>query len=174
MSKYNVKGDVLAIGTNSWVRVDLSDEAGSNPTKIGFVQSWSVRKNLQTSEARVIGEIVPVSIDVTGISVDVQLSGFMPSKSFLEEGVRTRGDGDGELTLKSLNPDSDTLLTNKTCSKIAYLDIYDEKHGAILAKVEWLTPVSFSDSGNGADYVKCDVSFKAIISENGSDYASEI
>ena len=69
MASYNVQGDVLLQGTNNWIRVDMEDENGSNPVKIGFVQNWNIRKDLQTNEARVIGELVPVSIDVTVLAL---------------------------------------------------------------------------------------------------------
>ena len=54
------------------------------------------------------------------------------------------------------------------------MEIYDEKHGSVITSVQWLTPSSYSDSGNGSDYVKTDASFKAIISDNGADYESQI
>ena len=93
MASYNVQGDVLLQGTNNWIRVDMEDENGSNPVKIGFVQNWNIRKDLQTNEARVIGELVPVSIDVTGISVAVNFTGFIPTKEVASKGINVRGGG---------------------------------------------------------------------------------
>lgn len=172
MASYNVQGDVLLQGTNNWIRVDMEDENGSNPVKIGFVQNWNIRKDLQTNEARVIGELVPVSIDVTGISVNVNFTGFIPTKEVASKGINVRGGGN--YSVKAFNPKCDNLLGTKVVTKIPYLEIYDEKHGSVITSVQWLTPSSYSDSGNGSDYVKTDASFKAIISDNGADYESQI
>lgn len=172
MAEYNVQGDILAQGTNTWIRVDMADENGSNPVKIGFVQNWNIRKSLQTNKARVIGEIVPVSIDVTGVDVAVSFTGFIPTKDVATQGITCRGGGN--YSVKAFNPKCDNLLDTKVVTKIPYLELYDEKHGTVINFVKWLTPTGYTESGNGSDYIKTDCTFEAILSDNGSDYVSQV
>lgn len=172
MGSYNVQGDVISQGSNSWIRVDMEDENGSNPVKVGFVQNWNIRKSLQTNEAKCIGELVAVSIDVIGINVDINFSGFIPTKDVVKQGIAVRGGGN--YSIKAFNPKCDNLLGTKVVTKIPYIEIYDAKHDTVLTSAQWLTPTQYNDSGNGTDYIKTDCSFKAIISDNGSDYETAI
>lgn len=172
MSKYNTQGDVLAQSTNCWVYVDMEDENGSNPQKVGFVQNWSIRKNLQTNKAKCIGEIAPVSIDVIGIDVTVNFSGFIPTKEVATQGISVRGGG--TYSVKAFNPNCENLLDTKVVTKIPYLEIRDDKHKTIISSVQWLTPTTYSESGSTADYIKTDASFDAIFTDNGPDYESTI
>lgn len=179
MAGYNVRGDVLAQGVNAYVYADLVDDTGGGAVLIGFVESWSIRKNINTQEARVVGEILPVSIDATGISTQVTLSGFIPSKTLVESGIAVRGSGgevDGQrLSLASLNPDDEQYVNGTVLTKIAYLDVRDKRYdGAILAGVQWLTPQSYSLQGNAQGYTKADVTFACIGMFNGAGYKQMI
>lgn len=175
MAGYNVRGDVLAQGVNAYVFADLSDDTGSGAVLIGFVDNWSIRKTMNTQEARVVGEILPVSIDVTGISTQVTLSGFVPSKTLIDSGEAVRGAG-GEangvrLSLASFNPADEQYINGNVITKIAYLDVRDKRFGgAILAATHWLTPQTYSLQGNAQGYTKADMTLASIGMDNGSDY----
>lgn len=170
---YNIGGDILAQGMNSVVRVDLDDENGSNPIVIGFVESWTVRRSFQTQKAEVIGEMLPVSIDITGVDVSVNLSGFIPTKAAITEGISSMRGG-GSYCIKALNPQVAKLVDSKVITKIPYMDFYDERHGTIYSNVQWLTPTENSESSSGKNYLKTDASFTAITSDNGVDYEQKI
>lgn len=175
MAGYNIKGDVLAQGVNAYVFADLIDDSGSGAVLIGFVDNWSIRKTMNTQEARVVGEILPVSIDVTGIQTQVTLSGFVPSKNLVTSGIAVRGAGgevDGErLSLASFNPTDESFINGNVITKIAYLDVRDKRYGdAILACVRWLTPQTYSLQGNAQGYTKADLTLAGIGMDNGADY----
>lgn len=175
MAGYNVRGDVLAQGVNAYVFADLTDDTGSGAVLIGFVDNWSIRKTMNTQEARCVGEILPVSIDVTGIQTQVTLSGFVPSKNLIKSGESVRGSG-GEvsgvkLSLSSFNPSDENYINGNVITKIAYLDVRDKRYGdAILACVRWLTPQTYSLQGNAQGYTKADLTLAGIGMDNGSDY----
>lgn len=169
MAGYNVKGDLLAQGINALVRIDPDDDNGSNPVVIGFVQNAQIRKAINVQRAEVIGEILPVSLDPTGIQTSVTLKGFIPSKGLIDAGVATARGG-GEFTLKSFNPDDSKLIDNKVATKFPYMDIYDAKHKCIIGSTTWLIATSYSDSVNGKGYVEADVSLEGIGYNNDSDY----
>jgi hypothetical protein len=171
--KYNAKGDILAQGINVIIRVDPDDENGSNPQEIGFVESYQIRANITNQRAGVIGEILPASIDPTDIAVTVSLTGFIPSKNLIEEGIDTVRGG-GKVMLKAFNPDVWKLADTKLITKIPYLDIYDEKHQSIIGSTSWLVPSSYEDSGQGKGYVKSNVTMEGIGYNNGPDYESMI
>lgn len=170
---YNIGGDILAQGMNSVVRVDLENESGSNPVVIGFVESWNVRRSFQTQKAEVIGEMLPVSIDITGVDVSVNLSGFIPTKDAVTKGIQNMRGG-GTYCIKALNPQVAKLVDTKVITKIPYMDFYDERHGTIYSSVNWLTPTENSESSSGKNYLKTDASFSAITSDNGTDYTQVI
>lgn len=162
------EGDKLNMGTKAWVYVDLSSDSGGNAAKVGFVSQWSMDKNIQTTEARVIGSVVPVSIDIVGISTEVSLSGFIPTKDTLDKGTETSGGG--AFSLKYFNPKTGNVLNSTNSQKIPYLAIKDLTHETTLSEAKWLTPVSYRESGSAGDYTKCDVSLKGIESDNADDY----
>jgi hypothetical protein len=171
MGKYNPEGDVLVQGINAAVRVDVDDPNGSNPEVIGFVDTYSVRANIQVQRAEVIGELLPVSIDPTGMSVTVSLAGFIPAKNLVDQGIDSVRGG-GKVMLKAFNPDVSKLQDTKVLTKIPYLDIWDEKHKSIIGSSSWLVPASYQDGGQGKGYVKSDVSLEGIGYDNGPDYKS--
>lgn len=163
------EGDKLAMGVKSWVYIGLTDESGADAECVGFVSQWSVRKTIQTTEARCVGEVVPVSIDVMGISTEVSLSGFVPTVATQSEGTGARGGG--KFSLKYLNPATKNVLTSTNSQKIAYLAIRDNTHKEILTVAKWLTPTAYNETGSAQDYVKCDVTLKGIESDNGANYS---
>ena len=162
------EGDKLAMGVKSWVYIDVANENGSAQECVGFVSQWSIRKTIQTTEARCIGEVAPVSIDIMGISTEVSLSGFIPTVATQNEGTSARGGG--KFSLKYLNPATDKVLDSTNSQKIAYLAIRDNTHKEILTVAKWLTPTAFNETGSAQDYIKCDVTLKGIESDNGSNY----
>lgn len=168
MANYNVDGDILAQGVNTIVRIDF-DPSGSNPVEIGFVESWNVRRSFQTQKAEVVGEILPVAIDVVGIDVSVSLSGFIPTKAAVQSGIQDLRGG-GTYCIKSLNPQVEKLVDTKVITKIPYMDFFDKRHKTVLSKVSWLTPTENGESSSGKSYLKTDASYTAIASDNGSDY----
>jgi hypothetical protein len=173
MGKYNPEGDILAQGINVLIRVDVDDPNGSNPVEIGFVDSYSVRKNISVQRAEVIGELLPAAIDPTSISVTVNLSGFIPSKNLITQGIDSVRGG-GKVMLKGFNPDIEKLTDTKVLTKIPYLDIWDDKHKSIIGSSSWLIPTSYQDGGQGKNYVKSDVTLEGIGYDNGPDYKSII
>jgi hypothetical protein len=140
---------------------------------IGFVDSYSVRENISVQRAEVVGEILPVAIDPTSIAVTVSLSGFIPSKKLIKQGIDSVRGG-GKVMLKAFNPDIEKLADTKVITTIPYLDIFDAKHQSIIGSSSWLVPTSYQDGGQGKGYVKSDVSLEGIGYDNGPDYKSII
>jgi len=170
---YNIQGDILAQGINCIVRADPDDESGSNPQEIGFVSDATIRKQINLQRAEVIGELLPASIDPTGISVSIDLKGFIPSKSLCNAGVDSARGG-GKLHLKSFNPNDQNFIDKKVATKLPYLDLYDDKHKCIIGYVNWAIPNSYSDSISGKGYVIANCGMEAIGYDNGTDYIAAI
>jgi len=173
MAGYNIDGDILAQGINCIVRADPDDESGSNPQEIGFVSEANIRKQINLQRAEVIGEILPASIDPTGISVNIDFKGFIPSKSLCIKGIDSVRGG-GKLHLKSFNPNDRNFIEKKVATKLPYLDLYDEKHQCIIGYVNWAIPSSYSDTISGKGYVIANCTMEAIGYDNGTDYESKI
>jgi hypothetical protein len=171
--KYNPNGDILAQGVNVFIRADVDDENGSNPQIIGFVETYSIRANITLQRAECVGEILPVSLDPTSVQVTVSLSGFIPAKNLIDQGIDSVRGG-GKLVLKFFNPDYQKLVDTKVITKIPYLDILDSKHKSIIGSTTWLSPTSYQDGGQGKGYVKSDVTLEGIGYNNGPDYKSVI
>lgn len=170
---YNPEADILAQGINVIIRVDVDDENGSNPLEIGFVETYQIRANITNQRANVIGEILPVAIDPTDVAVTVSLTGFIPSKNLIDEGIDTVRGG-GKVMLKAFNPDVFKLADTRVITKIPYLDIWDDKHQSIIGSTSWLVPASYEDGGQGKGYVKSNVTMEGIGYNNGPDYESII
>jgi hypothetical protein len=173
MAGYNIQGDLLAQGINCIVRVDPDDESGSNPLEVGFVSEATIRKSINLQRAEVIGEILPVAIDPTGIQVTVSLRGFVPSKSLCDAGVESARGG-GPVHLKSFNPNDANLIDKKVATKLPYLDLYDDKHKCIIGYVNWAIPNSYDDSIASKGYVVANCGMEAIGYENGTDYPAAL
>ena len=71
MADYNLQGDSLVQGKNCIVRAGA--DAASAKT-IGLVQDFEMRAQFQTQKAEVLGEFLPVAIDITGVSVALHLA----------------------------------------------------------------------------------------------------
>ncbi|MDR1626510.1 MAG: hypothetical protein LBT33_08200 [Spirochaetia bacterium] len=166
---YNIKGDVLAQGTNLKVRADLNDDAGSNPVVIGFVQDANISKSTSIQRAEVLGEILPVSLDPTSVQTTITLRGFIPSKQVLQEGIDTVRGG-GKVHLKSFNFDDSNLLDMKVATKIPYIDLWDEKHKSIIGSSSFLVVTGYRDSSSGKGYLMADITMEGIGYDNGPDY----
>ncbi|MGL4981267.1 MAG: hypothetical protein ACRC4W_00155 [Treponemataceae bacterium] len=169
MAQQNVKGNKLARGVNCKVRMDPTDPNGSNPVIVGFVSDAQINKAIQNDKAKVVGSILPVSIDATAIETTVSLNGFVPSKALKEQGV-SNVDGGGKITLDTLNTDDDKTLDEKVLQKIPYLDLYDEKHGSIIGATTWLSPTSYNVDVKSETYIRVSCGFDSIGFKNGSDY----
>jgi hypothetical protein len=166
---YNLQGDILGQGFNCIVRIDMDDENGSNPRKIGAVSSFQARKSITVNRAETLGEFLPMSLDAQGVSTQISLRGFVPTKPFAKDGFQSVRGG-GIYSVKSLNPDERKLVDTKLATKIPYLDLYDEKHGCVIGSSTWLIASSYSDSSQGKGYIEADVTLEGIGYDNGGDY----
>ena len=143
MANYNLQGDGLIQGKNCIVR------AGNSPAdakQIGLVQDFEMRAQFQTQKAEVIGEFLPVSIDITSVSVSTTFSGFIPVKGY--------------------------DLDESSVVKIPYLELYDKKKGAVVSSTTWAVISSYSERTSGKGYTTVNCSFESIGMWNGSDYPS--
>jgi len=173
MSGYKTDSDLLAQGINCFVRVDLEDESGSNPQIIGFVSEASIRKAINIQRAEVIGQILPVSLDPTGIQVTVSLRGFIPSKRLLDKGISSAGkQGESKIHIKTFNPNDENIIDKQIVSKIPYLDLCDMKGGGedVIGYSNWLIATGYDDSISGKGYVQANCTLEGIGYENGSAY----
>lgn len=160
MADYNLQGDGLVQGKNCIVR------AGSSPSsvkQIGLVQDFEMRANFQTQKAEVIGEFLPVAIDITGCSVNTTFSGFIPVKGF---------NLNDKYCIKEMNPNIDTIVDEATAVKIPYLELYDKKKKAVISSTTWAVINSYSERESGKGYAIANCSFESIGMWNGSDYPS--
>jgi hypothetical protein len=179
MAGYNIQGDLLSQGVNCVVRVDPNSDTGEGAQVIGFVSEASIRKSINVQRAEVIGEILPVSLDPTGIQVTVSLKGFVPAKGLLDKGISTatRGGGNeagGNIQLKSFNPNDDDFIEKRVATKIPYLEIYDEKHKCSIGYTTWLMATSYGDSISGKGYVQADCTLEGIGYWSGNDYPNTL
>ena len=158
MADYNLQGDSLVQGINCIVRIG-NDPASAK--KVGLVQEFSMNKQIQTQKAEVIGEILPVSIDPVGISVNTSFRGFIPKK-----GVKL---GDF-YNVKELNPNDDDIIDNQKVVKIPYLELYDKKAKAVIGATRWAVMTSYGETTSGKGYTVANCSFESIGFANGSDY----
>ena len=170
---YNPEGDILEQGINAMIRIDPDDPNGSNPQEVGFVETYSVRQNINIQRAECIGEFDAVSIDATGRSVTWNLSGFIPNKALITRGIDTVRGG-GKVVIKNFVPDTDKLADTKVITKIPYIDLWDDKHKTIVGYSTWLVPSSQQDGGQGKGYVKSDITLECLTYNNGPDYESII
>ena len=159
MADYNLQGDRLVQGKNCYVR------AGNNATDaqiIGFAQDYSIRVQVQTQKAEVLGHFLPISIDATGVSVTTTLKGFIPQKNITIDG--------SDLSIKNLAPTTSAIVDAEKVIKIPYLDLYDKRNESIICSTTWAILNSYNESSSGKAYVMADCSFESIGFENGSDW----
>ena len=158
MADYNLQGDSIVQGKNCIVRAG-ADAASAKP--IGLVQDFEMRAQFQTQKAEVLGEFLPVAIDITGVSVSTTFSGFVPAKGFSLNDAAC---------IKELNPNIDTIVEEEKTAKIPYLELYDKKAKAVIASTTWAILNSYSERSSGKGYMIANCSFESIGFFNGSDY----
>ena len=163
--QYGIGQHALAVGYSCWVRIGTNS---SDAEKIGMVDSMRATKNMQLQRAQVCGAIMPASIDPQSFTVNLNLSGFMPIPSLMEDGVAINGMG--TYTLESFNPDSDDFVNGNVPVKAEYMDFYDESTDTILASFKYVIPSSFGITINGGSYVKADISAEALYMSSEKDY----
>lgn len=156
--RYNLPGDNLVQGKNCIVRAG-ADAASAK--QIGLVQDFEMRAQFQTQKAEVLGEFLPLAIDITGVSVSTTFSGFIPAKGFSFGDV---------YQVKELNPNIDTIVDEEKTAKIPYLELYDRKTKAIIASTTWAVINSYSERSSGKGYTIANCSFESIGMFNGTDY----
>lgn len=158
MPNYNLEGDSLVQGKNCIVRAG-ADAASAKV--IGLVQEFQMNANFQTQKAEVIGEFLPVAIDITSVDVSTTFSGFIPAKGFKLNDAHC---------IKALNPNIDTVVEEEKTAKIPYLEIYDKKAKAVISSTTWAVIKSYSERTSGKGYTIANCSFESIGMFNGSDY----
>lgn len=92
-----VAQNLFHIGSHCFVRVGQNSQ---DAEIVGFVDNADGSKNIQTQDARVIGSVIPASIDAVGIDVQLNLSGFVATKD-VYNGTQ-QYNGGGTVSLSSL------------------------------------------------------------------------
>ena len=167
--EYNIEQGLLVRGMSCFVRVGNS---AADAEVVGFTDSFSATKNIQTQDAMVTGSPVPASIDAMGIQVTLSMSGFLASKD-VYDGTKTFNGG-GTVSLSSFNPDDDAFVMDQVITKFPYIDFYDKKKQAIMASFSMAIPTSYGINVNAGAYNKVNVQMKAIKMSGGKDYQSTI
>lgn len=166
--QYGIGQHALVIGYSCWCRIGTS---ANDAKKVGMVDSMRGTKNIQLQRANVCGAVMPASIDPQGISVILNLSGFLPVPALLNGGVSVNGAG--TYTLQSFNPDSDDFVKGNVAVKAEYMDFYDESTGTILASFKYVIPSSFGITVQGGSYAKADVSAEALYMGSEKDFVEQ-
>lgn len=170
MADYNVKQDALIRGTSVWARVGTS---AADAREIGFCDSMRATKNLQLQRAQVCGSIMPASIDPQSMSVQISISGFLPTKNILADKPKMESlNGGGPLHLQNLNPNQVKFITQEQIDKHDYMDFYDKKSGLIIASFHSAIVSAFTVTVNGGSYIKADMTLEAIEMSGGEEYDS--
>ena len=156
---YNPKGDTLIQGKDCYVRAGTS---ASDAQTVGFVQEYSIRVQVQTQKADVIGEFQPVSIDANGVSVSTSFRGFIPKK-----GIKFN---ESEISAKNFAPTTSAIVDGEKVIKIPYLEIYDKRNNTIICYTTWAIITSYDESVQGKGYAMANCSFESIGFDNGSDW----
>ena len=151
-----VAHNLLHIGSHCFVRIGDN----SNSAKvIGFVDSANATKNVQTQDARVIGSVLPASIDAVGVDIQISLTGFIATQEVYNSGKLYNGGGEQPLSV--LNPNPKDYVDGKV-TKYPYMDFKDTKTNQILAVFKDVIMTSFRVTMQAASYVKADITLKAI------------
>ncbi len=150
---------ILAEGHRCYVR---AGKDASSTKVIGFVDSFRSSISYMTQEARVIGELVPVAIDAQGLSCSISMSGFLPSKPVIDEGIDISKDNDVKISLYTFFPNAKKFRDEKVITKIPYIDFKDNDNGNIIASFVGITVDTGNISSQGSGYVKGDVNLKAL------------
>ena len=163
--EYGMGQRVFAIGTGCFVRAGNS---ASDCEKVGYVDSASFTKNIQTQRAQVVGSVMAASIDAQSISVSISLGGFIATSEAYEDGVTINGVG--KISLASFCPNSQDFIKGKVAVKFPYMDFYDEVEEKIICSVSNAISTSFQGSLNAGAYVKANISMEAIDMDVTDDY----
>ncbi len=166
---YNVEQGLLVRGMSCHVRVGNS---AADAEIIGFTDSFSATKNINTQDAMVTGSPMPASIDAMGIQCTLSMSGFLASKD-VYDGTKAFNGG-GTVSLSSFNPDDDAFIMDEVITKFPYMDFYDKKKQAIMASFTMVIPTSYAITVNAGAYNKVNVGLKAIKMSGGKDYQATI
>ena len=161
MADYSLKGDRLIQGKDCFVRAGNS---AADAQIIGFSQDYSIRVQVQTQKAEVLGHFLPVSIDPTGVSVSTSFRGFIPKKGISIDG--------SELSTKNFAPTTSAIVDGEKVIKIPYLELYDKRNKTIICSTTWAILTSYDESAQGKGYVTANCSFESIGFENGTDWAT--
>lgn len=159
MAVYNQHGDRVLQGKDCWIYIGTSP---ADADVLGFAQDFSIRVQVQTQKAEVLGEFLPISIDATGVSVNTSFKGFIPKK-----GVSY---SNGKWTVKNLAPTTSAIVDGEKIIKIPYMELRDKKSGSTICATTWAILNGYNETVSGKGYVMADVSFESIGFENGSDY----
>lgn len=158
-----VSENIIAEGFRAYVRV------GSSPSDaqiVGFVDSFSMNEDFQVQEARVLGQVMPIAIDVQGYSCSISLSGFVPSKKVYDnlKNQNAQAGYNFKKTLFTYAPDASDLMESSTVTKYPYLDFIDcPKEKNIICSAEGILVSNFSISAQGTGYIKANVSMRALV-----------
>lgn len=166
--QYGIGQHALSIGYSCWCRIGTS---ASDAQKVGMIDSMNGSKNIQLQRAQVCGALMPASIDPQSISVNINLTGFLPVPELMDSGIAVNGSG--VFTLESFNPDSDDFIKGNVAVKAEYMDFYDEASGIILASFKSFMPSSFRIAIQGGTYTKVDVSGEALYMSSEKDYIDQ-
>lgn len=162
-----VAENILAEGFRTYVRIGNN---ASDAKIVGFVESYTMNEDYQVQEARVLGQIMPISIDAQGYNCNISLSGFIPSKEVYEK-IRSGNAQMGyslEKCLFSFVPDARELMDNAVIMKFPYLDFIENiSNPAVLAFAEGIIIANTSLNAQGTGYVKYNVSMKALVGQKG-------
>lgn len=159
MSDYNLQGDRLIQGKDCYVRAGNS---AADAQVIGFAQDFSIRVQVQTQKAEVLGQFLPVSIDATGVSVTTSFRGFVPKK-----GVSIDG---SEISAKNFAPTTSAIVDGEKVIKIPYLELYDKRNKTVICSTTWAILTSYDEQSQGKGYHTANCSFESIGFENGQDW----
>lgn len=159
MADYNLQGDRLIQGKDCYVRAGNS---AADAQVIGFAQDYSIRVQVQTQKAQVLGHILPVSIDPTDISVSTSFKGFIPKKDISI-------DGSG-ISTKNFAPTTSAIVEGEKVIKIPYLELYNKRDKVVICSTTWAIITSYNESASGNGYAMADCSFESIGFENGADW----
>lgn len=162
--------NALIRGTSCWLKAGKTNDA-KNMKTVGFCDSFRGSKNLQIQRAQVCGSIYPVSLDPQGVSVQISVTGFIPTKKVMDQSNLTlNGKGENSVPIVLFNPDEKSFVENEQITKIPYICFYDENSDTVLATFKDCIVSTFNISVQGGSYVKGDMSMEAITMSNGTDY----
>lgn len=164
MANITQNGNIITKGTDCYVFVDFQDDSGAGVEKIGLASEYSATKDMEVQKANVLGEILPVSVDIVGINATIHLSGLIPAKNVSSEYYT-----DGK-SVKNFNPDAKKIISGENGAKIPYICLKDKKSGSIIGYGTWGVPSRYAENTQGKNYVQVSVDIQLTDYKNGPDY----